>query len=135
MFKISARTVLELGSELISSDIIAFYELVKNAIDAGSKSGATIRFNIILRKNTFLSIREKLLNGDIEDFDKFKATICEQLDQSATPEAIENANSIIKQTLTENELINALQLVYDLNSIEVADEGSGMTSQELQENF
>lgn len=135
MFKISARTVLELGSELISSDIIAFYELVKNAIDAGSKSGATIRFNIILRKNTFLSIREKLLNGDIEDLDKFKTTICEQLDQSAAPEAIEYANSIIKQTLTENELINALQLVYDLNSIEVADEGSGMTNQELQDNF
>ena len=29
--------VLELGSELISSDIIAFYELIKNGIDAGSK--------------------------------------------------------------------------------------------------
>ena len=62
MFRISARTVLELGSELISSDIIAFYELIKNAIDAGSKSGATIQFNIVLRKNAFLSLNDKLLN-------------------------------------------------------------------------
>ena len=33
MFKITARTVLELGSELISSDIIAFYELIKNGFE------------------------------------------------------------------------------------------------------
>lgn len=31
VFKITARTVLELGSELISSDIIAFYELINNS--------------------------------------------------------------------------------------------------------
>ena len=37
MFKVTARTVLELGSELISSDAIAFYELIKNGIDAKSK--------------------------------------------------------------------------------------------------
>ena len=36
-FKISARTILHLGSELISSDAIAFYELIKNAFDAQSK--------------------------------------------------------------------------------------------------
>jgi len=37
VFKVNARTVLELGSELISSDIIAFYELIKNAFDAKSE--------------------------------------------------------------------------------------------------
>ena len=34
LFKVTARTVLELGSELISSDVIAFYELIKNGFDA-----------------------------------------------------------------------------------------------------
>lgn len=48
MFKVTARTVLELGSELISSDVIAFYELVKNGFDAGTKSGVEIRFDIVL---------------------------------------------------------------------------------------
>ena len=33
LFKICARTVLELGAELISSDVIAFYELIKNAFE------------------------------------------------------------------------------------------------------
>jgi len=37
-FRVNARAVLELGSELVSSGIIAFYELIKNAFDAGSKS-------------------------------------------------------------------------------------------------
>ena len=35
-FAVKARVLLELGGELISSDAIALYELIKNAIDAGS---------------------------------------------------------------------------------------------------
>ena len=36
-FEISARSILQLGGELISSDGIAIYELIKNAVDAGSE--------------------------------------------------------------------------------------------------
>ena len=36
-FRITARTILQLGAELISSDGVAFYELIKNAFDAGSR--------------------------------------------------------------------------------------------------
>ena len=35
-FRFAARTLLELGKELISSDEVALYELIKNAVDAGS---------------------------------------------------------------------------------------------------
>ena len=38
-FKVAAGTVLERGAELISSDAVAIYELVKNAIDARSPDG------------------------------------------------------------------------------------------------
>ncbi|MCI0466466.1 MAG: RstB, partial [Beijerinckiaceae bacterium] len=58
MFRVNARTVLELGSELISSDIIAFYELIKNAFDAGSKTGADVHFRIAMRRNEYLRIRD-----------------------------------------------------------------------------
>lgn len=34
-FRVTARTILQLGAELISSDAVAFYELIKNAFDAG----------------------------------------------------------------------------------------------------
>ena len=38
MLSVTARTILELGSELISSKIVAFYELVKNGSDAKTKT-------------------------------------------------------------------------------------------------
>ena len=56
MFKVSARTILELGSELISSDIIAFYELIKNSFDAQTKNGVKIEFDITLQRNEFKKI-------------------------------------------------------------------------------
>src|SRR4051794_40918782 len=43
-FRVTARTILQLGAELISSDAVAFYELIKNAFDAGSKR-VTVRVN------------------------------------------------------------------------------------------
>ena len=36
-FRVTARIIRQLGDELISSDAIAFYELIKNAFDARSK--------------------------------------------------------------------------------------------------
>ncbi len=36
-FSFSARTILELGKELISSDEVALYELIKNSVDAKSE--------------------------------------------------------------------------------------------------
>ena len=45
-FRVNARTVLHLGSELISSDGIAIYELIKNALDANSK---VVRLDVVCR--------------------------------------------------------------------------------------
>ena len=47
-FKIKARSILHLGAELISSDSIALFELVKNAFDARSKNGVSISVKITL---------------------------------------------------------------------------------------
>ena len=82
MFKISARTVLELGAELISSDVIAFYELIKNAFDAGSPIGAEIRFEIALGRNDYLKLRHRALE-DTADINRLKSDIEKALDQTA----------------------------------------------------
>ncbi len=68
MFKVTARTILELGSELISSDIIAFYELIKNGFDAGSDRGVEISFNIVLNLRAFKEHRHKLTQ-EVNDLD------------------------------------------------------------------
>ena len=82
MFRITARTVLELGSELISSDIIAFYELIKNGFDAGTKSGVDIHFNIVLRRNYYLSARERALKSQ-----SFRRSFVEETIEKLNPEA------------------------------------------------
>lgn len=61
MFKVTARTILELGSELISSDAIGFYELIKNGIDAGSKDGVTINFDIVMGRRDYQDPSFKLV--------------------------------------------------------------------------
>jgi hypothetical protein len=45
-FKVTARMILELGAELIGSDGVAFYELIKNAFDAGSKH---VEVDVVIR--------------------------------------------------------------------------------------
>ena len=45
-FRVTARTVLQLGAELISSDEVAFYELIKNSIDTGSPK---VQVDVIVR--------------------------------------------------------------------------------------
>lgn len=59
-FKIAARTILHLGAELISSDAVALYELIKNSIDAKSKKGVDVHFNIAVRHADFLSVYKQL---------------------------------------------------------------------------
>ena len=44
-FKVAARTLLHLGAELISSDGVAFYELIKNGLDAGSR---VVRLDVLI---------------------------------------------------------------------------------------
>ena len=48
-FRVAARMILELGAELISSDAVALYELVKNSVDAGSK-WVSISIQVVLRR-------------------------------------------------------------------------------------
>ena len=45
-FKITARTLLHLGAELISSDAVAIYELIKNAFDANSSKGVKLSVTV-----------------------------------------------------------------------------------------
>jgi signal transduction histidine kinase len=47
-FKITARTLLHLGAELISSDAVALYELIKNAFDANSLKGVQVGVTVRL---------------------------------------------------------------------------------------
>lgn len=135
MFKICARTVLELGAELISSDVIAFYELAKNAFDAKSPDGAEIRFEIVLRRNQYLKLKERLRDREA-DLDSAKSEIERGLDPSAPGEALERSRSRIRAARTMATLIKALDSVhFQDNRIIISDRGVGMSIDDLSNNY
>ena len=133
MFKVSARTILELGSELISSDIIAFYELIKNGFDAGSKNGVEIEFHVVMRRNSFLRFRNALEKGDSIISIKEQALKCIIVD--AEEKMVEEATSLIEEATTRIKLVKALEDVQALNKIIIADTGTGMSAQQLNDCF
>ncbi len=149
MFKISARTVLELGAELISSDTIAFYELIKNAFDARSKNGVEIRFKVVLRRNSYLRVHAKATliatsethqNGSRKEQAETAAELLDftlsQLDPAAGSELVEEFRDILGTPKTAHEFLDKLDAAYrSLNTIEISDTGTGMSLEELRKNY
>src|SRR5882757_1262230 len=87
-FRFKARVLLELGAELISSDAIALYELVKNAIDAGSRR-TSILIQVVLQYSKYQAARQALLTGARRPFeaDEFVDLLSEELESSAGEQA------------------------------------------------
>ena len=126
---------MELGAELISSDVIAFYELIKNAFDAGSLTGADIRFEVVLRRNDYLKCRHRAIENQAS-IDRLKADVEKAVDPSAPYEARKRFQSFIEDVVDINEFIETLDKAYATeNRIIVSDEGTGMSEQDLIENY
>ena len=135
MFRVSARTVLALGAELISSDLVAFYELIKNAFDANSLNGAEIRFEIILRRNDYLDFRRRAIDGTVE-ISRLRADLCKALNLSARNGSLHRFQEAIDQVENLESFLSTLDEVYALeNRIIVSDTGTGMSKQDLIDNF
>lgn len=126
---------MELGAELISSDVIAFYELIKNAFDAGSRNGAEIRFEIAIRRNDYLKYRRRALDGSA-DIDRLKTDVLNAFDPSAPQDLLDRIQTTINEVDDVEALVEALDAVYAIeNRIIVSDEGTGMSRQDLIDNY
>lgn len=151
MFRITARTVLELGAELISSDIIAFYELIKNGFDAEARAGldperrrgVDVRFAIVLPRHPHLKFQERIAaaieaeeGGEGEALDALKADIvasflpaAPEQARDAYAEAVNGASSFadLAERLADAQAV--------CNTITVSDRGSGMSREDLEDAF
>ena len=116
MFKVTARTILELGSELISSDIIAFYELIKNGFDAGTESGVEIQFEVVLRRNTYLALRRQAEAKDA-DFLSIQSLALAALNTDAPETLHSTATTTLQTAKTLPELVNTLEKIYKSNTV------------------
>ncbi|HBQ5346251.1 TPA: ATP-binding protein, partial [Klebsiella pneumoniae] len=133
MFKVSARTILELGSELISSDIIAFYELIKNSFDAQTKNGVKIDFDITLQRNEFKKIDGLIQKGEIS-LESAIELITASLDKNSIYH--KEYLDFISHSSTLNDLHNNFKVAQNkFNKITISDTGVGMSPKQLNENF
>jgi hypothetical protein len=148
-FKVAARTILELGAELISSDAVAIYELVKNAIDARSNDGVTIEFCITLRHSDYidaLTRTDELLARQREtnetahakatnsaaEVAEIKKFLVECILPDAPAEQRRTLRNAIETAVTAEELRERLREAYVANNwIEFRDTGRGMSQDDL----
>ncbi|MBB5260812.1 sensor histidine kinase [Rhizobium leguminosarum] len=133
-FKITARTLLELGAELISSDSVAIYELVKNSVDADSD---VVRVDVqcILPYSRYIQALEILdeasvpvadLRQNVERWLAADAPVAAKRRFLASLDAASNTSSFRQAIISAYEAGNYIQ---------VADDGDGMSLRDLDEIF
>lgn len=88
-----ARVLLELGAELISSDPVALYELIKNGVDAGSKK-IGVYVNIVMQPSSFREL--VAMYGGIPDgqwsTQRFLRDVSDRIEDDAEEEARANSS-------------------------------------------
>lgn len=139
-FQVAARALIHLGSELITSDPIAIYELIKNAIDAKSPN-VKVLFSIPFPQENILELAEKW--SKLEQSDEFwRDEIVSDLDFLTTIQRDELDERIITRVNEYFERIElsvspqeAAEYLLEINTIEVKDTGIGMSEDLLNKVF
>lgn len=133
-FRITARTLFHLGADLISSDAMALYELVKNAFDAQSERVSISVWarvpvadaNIVIEEMARLIDEDEDVDTEkFEDLKKQALALLAGCDDDAFCDPVREADDI-------DELYAAFSPV---NQIEVRDTGEGMSLADLNDIF
>lgn len=136
-FRVNARTVLHLGAELISSDAVAFYELIKNAFDARSKR-VEINVVVCIPHETYLELRATLVDEERRKHTRIRQEIINRIKQSFTNVinvAAPGAKSL-KRKVSEIDTFDDLLVLLDgANYIEINDTGEGMSLKDLNDVY
>lgn len=130
-FKVTARTILQLGGQLISSDGIAFYELIKNSFDARAKRAyvdIAVRLPNSLWSKAVDQLDEWRGRSDRE-FTKASGLFKEEIVESVIPSRISDA--WLTEFASASTLDELWAVLWDANYIQFRDTGEGMTLKEL----
>ena len=140
-FTFAARTLLELGKELISSDEVALYELIKNSVDAKSPS-VRIVAHVTLDKAGLQSALDAIA-GIGRDPKLPPASVAEVRGILATAKpdnvAAEDFAGFMAELDPATDTSSLKRLLEDAygrhNWLEVRDDGSGMSLDDLSQIF
>ena len=144
-FRVAARTIIELGAELISSDSIALYELIKNAYDANS-TRAHISIQTVFRfsdlrdaEQRIVAVQLRVDRGEIDEreaLDSLRRGVISKIDGTATLELQEQFRETLREADDLDEFATALREGYEkYNRIDVIDTGEGMSLDDLDRVF
>jgi signal transduction histidine kinase len=132
-FTFEARTLLELGKELISSDEVALYELIKNAVDANSPK-VEILVKIQLTRTDY-----KEAVARIEEEDQSPADVVDYVQSCLIDGTSQDAARLIaalRAADDQEDFLATLSRYYnEMNTIEVRDTGDGMSLTDLRDVF
>ena len=141
-FKITARTLLHLGAELISSDAVALYELIKNAFDANSLKGVQVGVTVRMPSwpGEWLVQIEKVppeppkdsskRAAYVDELENLKRALLDALD--ATAPGVETCATEIKAAQNGASLRTAAEAA---NEIVIRDTGHGMSKADLNDVY
>ena len=132
-FTFSARTLLELGKELISSDEVALYELIKNSIDAGSPR-VEVLVNVQLCYSDYQEGRARIIEERQKPQDVFQF-IAKKLIDPESSDSITLLSNLGNAKETDLFLQKLKTLYEQLNYIEIRDTGHGMSLEDLSDVF
>lgn len=145
-FKFKARVLLELGAELISSDPVALYELIKNSLDAGSPD-VKIHIRIAIQHSAYMQLRSVLLQelehakhqrGVQSKFDvaQFNATVLNELEEKASDTTRERFAKAYGAPQSVQDALEALDFAYLMGSyLRIEDRGAGMSPEVLEDSY
>lgn len=143
-FEFKARVLLELGAELISSDAVALFELVKNSLDAKSAL-VEIDIRVGMQHSAYSQLLELLdeyalqeQEYGVSDFmaETFNEAVLDALDLQATEWSRDAFTGAYGSPKTIEEATESLKKAYvQSGRISVEDAGEGMSKRELTANY
>lgn len=134
-FRIAARAMRQLGAELITSDEMALYELIKNSFDARSPR-ASIEISAPADPAAVALVREQLVSSDL-----LKSVALERLEKAISSDLSleQRAREIEKfkdHSATQNKLVARIdEFLRDEYWIQISDTGEGMSASNLRNRF
>ena len=137
-FRVTARTLLQLGAELISSDAVALFELVKNTYDAGSPR-ADVDVVIRLDNGVYHTQRQfvsSCITNPLKDEALEKAILdCKEALIAGLDYSAPQAKSHARRFRSASSLDELLELMDEANYILIEDTGSGMSLSDLEDVY
>ncbi len=139
-FQVAARTLLHLGSELITSDAIAINELIKNSIDAKSPNVNVyfiipINFKAIDKIYSILQVIPESTKVNEENIASIIEILKHNINSECSKEILQSIDKLIEKIKKLEFRSEIKELVDSINYILFEDSGEGMSKEVLEKVF